>query len=174
MDTIHTRIPDDQAYELMNTGGIVLLCTKGQDRYDLAPIAWTCPLDYTPVSKILLVCDVAHRTLEDLRASGEFAVALPAASQRDLVERTGSVSGREADKYASLGLAANRAVSVDVLIPDGVAAWLECRLIHVYMEGTSAIVTGEVIAAFAIPEAWKERLHYVSEGIWYAPGVTIP
>ena len=42
------------AYQLQNAGGLVLICTKGQEgRYDLAPVAWCCPLDYDRVSRLL-------------------------------------------------------------------------------------------------------------------------
>jgi len=158
MKTDYQSVPLDGAYELMNPGGIVLLCTKGGGRYDLAPIAWACPLEYSPVSKVLLVCDEGHRTLADLRSSGEFAVAFPTPAQRRLVEETGLVSGRDEDKYARLGIDYRRAARV------------ECRLARIVEEGTSMIVMGEVLAAFAVPEAWKARLHYVREGVWYAPG----
>lgn len=139
-------------------------------RYDIAPIAWCCPLDYAPVSKILLVCDTSHRTYTDLCASGEFALALPTFLQKDLVLRTGSVSGNDVDKYAHLGIPAFRARKVDALIPEGVAGWLECKLGRVVVEGTSAIVTGEVVFASARPECWRERLHYIDDSRWFSPG----
>jgi flavin reductase (DIM6/NTAB) family NADH-FMN oxidoreductase RutF len=59
---------------------------------------------------------------------------------------------------------------VDALVPAGVAAWLECRLLRTVAEGSSSIVLGEVIRARAVPEAWKLRLHYASEGVMYSPG----
>jgi flavin reductase (DIM6/NTAB) family NADH-FMN oxidoreductase RutF len=184
----------EKAYALQNAGGLVLVCTAGRGgvahavasaaatvpasaadqagaiRYDLAPVAWCCPLDNDPVSKILLVCDTAHRTYADLRASGEFALALPSFRQKGLVLGTGSVSGNEVDKYASLGIAGFRARMVDALIPEGVAGWLECRLGSVFVEGTSAIVTGEVLFASAHPDCWRERLHYVDDSRWFSPG----
>ncbi len=163
-----------EAYELLNPGGLVLVCTKSEDgRYDLAPVAWNCPLDYEPVSRVLFVCDPGHRSYEDLVEAGEFVLALPSVAQRVLVEKTGSVSGRDVDKYAEFGIAAERAREVDALVPAGVAGWLECRLLRVIVEGSSAVVMGEVLRAAAAPEAWKLRLHYVREGLWYAPGAAL-
>lgn len=163
-----------EAYELLNPGGLVLVCTKSEDgRYDLAPVAWNCPLDYEPVSRVLFVCDPGHRSYEDLVEAGEFVLALPSVAQRVLVEKTGSVSGRDVDKYAEFGIAAERARDVDALVPAGVAGWLECRLLRVIVEGSSAVVMGEVLRAAAAPEAWKLRLHYVREGLWYAPGAAL-
>jgi flavin reductase (DIM6/NTAB) family NADH-FMN oxidoreductase RutF len=167
----YPEVPVIEAYELLNAGGMVLLCTRSHDgRYDLAPIAWNCPLDYAPASRLILVCDTGHRSYEDLQESGEFAVALPTAAQRGLIERSGAVSGRDADKYASLGIESFPAGRVDALVPAGVSGWLECRLLRIVIEGTSAVVMGEVLRAAARKDAWKERIHFVREGLWFAPG----
>jgi flavin reductase (DIM6/NTAB) family NADH-FMN oxidoreductase RutF len=164
-------IPVNKAYELQNAGGLVIVCTRGRDgRYDLAPVAWSCPLELDPVSRMIVVCDTGHRTCEDLAAAKEFALALPSAAQAELVMRTGSVSGRAVDKYEKFGIAWTAARKVDARIPQGVAGWIECRLMRIVTEGSSAIVLGEVVAAAARPEAWKERLHYVREGIMFSPG----
>ena len=160
-----------EAYTLFNPGGLILLCTRSAEGiYDLAPIAWNCPLDYDPVSRLLLVCDTGHASYDNLRARPDFILALPGAAQRDIVERSGSISGRDGDKYAALGIRAFPGTAVDAMIPEGASAWAECRLLRIALAGTSAIVIGEVISAKATKDFWKDRLHYVKEGIWYAPG----
>jgi len=167
----YAEVPVSKAYELLNPGGLVLVCTRSEDgRYDLAPVAWNCPLDYEPVSRVLFVCDPGHRTYEDLVEAGEFVLALPTPEQRELVEKTGSVSGHDVDKYAHFAIEAFAAQSVDARVPALVAGWLECRLVRVVIEGSSAVVMGEVLRAEALREAWKRRLHFAREGLWYAPG----
>jgi flavin reductase (DIM6/NTAB) family NADH-FMN oxidoreductase RutF len=164
-------VPAKEAYALLNCGGMILLCTRSEaGRYDLAPIAWSCPLDYEPTSRILFVCDPLHATHDNILARREFAVALPTPAQRDLVNEAGSSSGRDGDKYEMLGIRAFAAAWVDAMIPEDVAAWLECRLIRTIAEGSVSIVMGEVLSASATEDAWKRRLHYVSESIFYAPG----
>lgn len=179
----------DMAYTLQNAGGLVLLCTAGdetdtpcpdcsvessvQRRFDIAPIAWCCPLDYAPVSKFIIVCDTGHRSYEDLLLSKEFVLALPTAGQKDLVLATGSVSGRDEDKYAKFNIPAFHARSVEALVPCGVAGWIECSLGAVHVEGTSAIVTGIARRAFARPEAWSTRLHFVDEKTWFTPSTRL-
>ena len=168
------------AHELQNAGGLIFVCTHGRDtengedvagsRYDLAPIAWCCPLDYAPVSRLLLVCDTGHRTYRDIVASGEFAIAFPTQAQLGLVEQTGSVSGRDVDKYKEFTIKSLSSKKIDTLIPEGVAGWIECRLIKVVEEGTSAIVMGEALFAAAQHDAWRERVHFVKEGLMFAPG----
>lgn len=178
-DVDYASVALTEAYSLQNAGGLVLVCTKGQAaaeataRYDLAPVAWCCPLDYAPVSRILLVCDTAHRSFEDLAASKEFVLALPEAAQKDLVRHTGSISGKDVDKYGHFSIPAFRAGTVDALVPEGVAGWLECGLDTIYIEETSAIVTATVRAAFAREGAWKRRLHYVEDSTWFEPGKSV-
>ena len=159
------------AYTLQNAGGLVLVCTKGADgRYDLAPVAWCCPLDYAPVSRFLCVLDTGHQTFRDIEASREFAIALPSANQKDLAMNCGSVSGSDVDKYGKFGIEAFQGKRVDVRIPAGVAGWMECSLSGLVVEGTSAIVMGDALHAEARENAWKERLHFVSEGLLFRPG----
>lgn len=164
-------IPAPEAYELLNTGGVVLVCTKGADgRYDLAPVAWCCPLDYEPTSRAMIVLDPGHLTTGNLEASGRFILALPTFAQKSLVERTGSVSGREGDKYEKFGIRAVRGDAVDALIPEGVAGYLECSVIEFRRVGSVAVVSAEVLKAAAVPDAWKRRLHHAGGEIFYRPG----
>ena len=162
------------AYQLQNAGGLVLICTKGEEgRYDLAPVAWCCPLDYDPVSRLLCVLDICHKTFKDLEASKEFAIALPAAAQKELITRCGSVSGFEADKYQKFDIAAFAGKAADVMIPVGVAGWIECRVSGIIVQGTSGVIMGDALHAEAIEEAWRERFHYVSEEIGFRPGIRL-
>jgi flavin reductase (DIM6/NTAB) family NADH-FMN oxidoreductase RutF len=141
------------AYKLQNAGGLVLICTKGNDgRYDLAPVAWCCPLDYDPVSRFLCVLDTGHRTF------------------KDLVMSCGSVSGTDVDKYQKFGIEAFAGSHIDVKIPAGVSGWIECSLSGLVVEGTSAIVMGDALHAEAVESAWKERIHFVSDGLLFIPG----
>jgi flavin reductase (DIM6/NTAB) family NADH-FMN oxidoreductase RutF len=167
-------VPAAEAYSLLNTGGVVLVCTKGRDgRYDLAPIAWSCPLDYEPTSRVLIVLDPNHRTTENLEAAGEFVLALPTYAQKALVEATGSVSGKTVDKYAEFGIAATPASAVDALVPAGAAGHLECRLIESRRVGSVAVVAAEVVRAAAVEEAWKYRLHHAGGEVFYRPGPVV-
>ena len=167
----YAKVELKSAYTLQNAGGLVLVCTKDRKgSYDLAPVAWCCPLDYEPVSRFLCVLDTGHKTFKDLEKSREFAIALPTPAQKDLVMSCGSVSGSEVDKYVKFGIASFAGHRVDVKIPSGVAGWIECSLIDIVVKGSSAIVMGEALHAEAIESAWNERIHFVEEGKLFRPG----
>lgn len=174
----YTEIPADKAYTLQNPGGIILLCTRGsvpggdkaQARYDFAPLAWCTPYEFAPVSKLLFVCDISHKTYHDAQENKQFVIALPSPEMRELIERAGSVSGFDVDKFKQLNVDYLTAKSMDIRVPEGVAAWMECSLEKIIVEGTSGIVLASVAKAFAVSESWKYRLHFVDDDIWYTPG----
>jgi flavin reductase (DIM6/NTAB) family NADH-FMN oxidoreductase RutF len=130
-------------------------------------------LDYEPTSQVLFVCDTGHRTLANIKETAIFALALPTWRQLELVEKAGSVSGREGDKYARLGIPAFAAQTAGLRIPEGVAGWLECRLLDLIDRRTACVVCGEVSAARAVDKAWMERLHMGGDG-WYRPEPLTP
>ena len=166
----YAETPISEAYAYLNTGGIVIVCTKASDgSYDLAPIAWSCPLDYEPSSRVMIVLDPGHRTSENIEASKEFVLALPTFAQKGLVEKTGAISGRDADKYSKFGILSMAASSIDARVPEGVAGYLECRLLDVRRIGSVAVYSAEVARAAAVPDAWRYRLHYIGGNRYYRP-----
>ncbi|MDD3981316.1 MAG: flavin reductase [Spirochaetia bacterium] len=167
----YSKISVKDAYSLQNAGGLVFVCTKGAEgRYDLAPVAWCCPLDYEPVSKFLCVLDTGHKTWADILAQGNFALAFPSIGQKELVERCGSVSGFTVDKYESFSIPYIPGKALDLRIPQGVAGWVECSLFKTEVLGTSGIVFGQALEARALADCWKERLHYAGDSIYFRPG----
>ena len=135
-----------EAYELVTPGMPILVASRGA-HYNLAPIAWNCPLDYEPVTKLLFVCDPAHQTAANIKKTGEFAVCIPSSGDDPLIEQCGSVSDPAADKFARFSIAAMNAERTDLRIPASCAAWVECRLIRVIPEGSVEIFLGEAVAA---------------------------
>lgn len=164
-----------KAYELTNGGGVALVCSAGRagGDYDLAPVAWHCPLDYEPVSRFLIVLDPAHRSAENIRSRGEFVLAMPTWEQKDLVLKAGSVSGREKDKYRAFSIASFPARAVDALVPEGVAGWAECRLLEARPLGSVVMIAGELLRAAAVAEPWRLVLHHAGGSLFFRSGETL-
>ncbi|OQB97026.1 MAG: Flavin reductase like domain protein [Spirochaetes bacterium ADurb.Bin110] len=139
-------------------------------RYDFAPLAWCIPYEYEPVSKLIIVCDTSHKTFHDVKENSVFAIAFPSFEMRSLIQHAGSVSGFDVDKFDHFHVPHFCAKTIDVRIPEGVVGWMECSLERIIIEGTSGILLGAVIKAFAIAESWKHRIHYLNDPIWYKPG----
>lgn len=139
------------AYKLLTPGQTVLIATKGKrdGQYNLTPIAWTCPLDYEPVTKVLFVSDPAHQAAANIRRTNEFAVCVPLSNDDLIIEQCGSVSSADADKFAQFSISAHKAAAIDVMIPENCQSWIECTLIRSVTEGNAEIFMGLAKAAFS-------------------------
>lgn len=173
------HVPTDKAYRLLNTGAVILVCTRdGSGVPNHAPLAWHCPLAMDPVTRVLMVCDMEHKTASNIRETGKYVIAIPHASQVELVTKAGSVSGREVKKFDHLHIDAFESRLFGYPVPDGSLAYLECRLDSIIEEHD--LILGTVLNALAHAEAFHERLlvespagktlHHLGEGKFMIPG----
>lgn len=154
----YVEIGLESAMLLINHGPVVLVSTKDEKGgYDIAPVAWNCPLGKNP-PRLLIVVGKRHRTCENITAAGEFIICVPHVSQAEMVRETGSVSGREIDKFDSMNIEAFAGSSVDAMIPEGCVGYLECKVEKVIDGGHVDIVAAEVLRAVVDKEAFDGRL----------------
>lgn len=170
-DARMNTVSNEDAYTLLNPGGVILVCTRSADGdYDMAPVAWNCPLDYEPTSRVLFVMDPGHQTSRNIEASGRFVLALPTWEQKALVLAAGSVSGKDTDKFERFSVDWKLAEGQDVRVPIGVAGYFECRLLETRQIGSSVIIAAQIDRACAVADAWKYRLHHAGGDLFYRPG----
>ncbi|MCE5300779.1 MAG: flavin reductase family protein [Spirochaetia bacterium] len=161
----YTTVPLKKAYKLINPGQMVLVSTVSEDKkFNIAPIAWTCPCEIDP-PRVILCMDAGHKTFKDLKETGIFTVCIPHISQLKMVKQTGSVSGRDADKFRKFGIATVAGKRSLCRIPEGLIGYLECRVKNINdIEGT-AVVVGDVVDAGADTKAFDgERLLAETKG----------
>jgi flavin reductase (DIM6/NTAB) family NADH-FMN oxidoreductase RutF len=174
----------EKAYKLLNTGTLILVSTfdKSQ-KHNLAPIAWNCPLEYDPVTQLLFVCDLEHKTLKNILETQKFTVCVPHSSQYKLVADMGSCSGHDTDKISKYQVPVFRSEQFGHSVPENVIAYLECALVKFIEQGSVAIIIGEVIYAAVDEKAFKERLlseieegktlHHLGGKLFIEPGKLI-
>lgn len=143
----------EHASRLINHGPTVLVTSAHGDQRNVMAAAWSMPVEFTP-PRIAVVIDKKTFTWELVRASGLLGICIPGAALMDACYAAGTLSGREGDKFARLGLAAAAGPALGVpVIEQGCAAWMECRLIdgpelaHVHAAYDSCFV--EVVSARA-------------------------
>ena len=84
-----------------------------------------------------------------IRSCGEFVVNLPTTALLEKVDRCGTTSGRDVDKFATFGLTA---LPADLVAPPLIAECplnLECKLLDVQEWGDHDLFVGEVLAEHA-------------------------
>jgi flavin reductase (DIM6/NTAB) family NADH-FMN oxidoreductase RutF len=137
------------ASRLVNHGPTVLIATEHQGRRNVMAAAWSMPVEFTP-PRIAVVVDKKTFTCELLQASGRFAIGLPCPALADLTYAVGSESGREADKFARLGIRWVPGPVLGLPLIEGCVAWLELRHIpEPHTEHAYDTVFGEVVSAQA-------------------------
>jgi flavin reductase (DIM6/NTAB) family NADH-FMN oxidoreductase RutF len=87
----------------------------------------------------------ARYTHELISRTGEFVVNLPPARLLEKVDRCGSVSGRQVDKFAAFGLTALAATRVRPPLIAECPVNLECRLLGIEEIGDHDLFKGEVL-----------------------------
>lgn len=154
----YVKVGVNEAYRLLGFGPLVLVSTRARDgRYDIAPVAWNCPLNDEP-TRVVIVVDRHHQTASNIRRSKEFIVCVPHASQKRLVTDAGSVSGREADKFSRFGIDACKGKKTDALVPRGCVGYIECSLMRAVCTEFAYLFIGQCVAAAALKGAFRKRV----------------
>ncbi|HEY9124940.1 MAG TPA: flavin reductase family protein [Bacteroidales bacterium] len=152
-------VKNEKAYQLLNSGGLIIVCTVSSEGiYNMAPIAWHCPVDYDKTTRLLFVSDLQHKTYANIIDTKKFVIALPSANQVEMVKELGSCSGHKVNKIEHLHLSTFESPVLKIALPLDCIAYLECNLHSVVMQETVGIVLGDVINAFGQKDAYKGRL----------------
>lgn len=85
----------------------------------------------------------SHALISDTR---EYVVNLPTAAMVEVVDRCGSVSGRDVDKFEMLGLSALPAAKVSPPLVGECPVNVECRVIGIQEIGDHDLFLGEAVA----------------------------
>ena len=115
---------------------------------DLLAVAWINIVASTPPS-IAMGLRRTRRTLELIRATGEFTVNVPSTSMATVVDYCGLVSGRQHDKVAETGLTLVPAALVGTPIVLECPYNLECRVTQEVPIGEYVLVIGEIVESHA-------------------------
>ena len=140
-----------EAYKMLSGHEPAVLATKGKGLYNLTPYGWFMPMDYEPVTKIIVSSDPAHQADLNIRSNEEFALCLPKDGEdnAEWIKSCGSISSPTADKFNMFNIEGIKADKIDVMIPANLlSGWIECRLIKVQREGSVDLIFGEAVAAF--------------------------
>ena len=94
---------------------------------------------------------------ELVSATREYVVNLPTAAMVEVVDRCGSFSGRDVDKFAELGLTAAPAESVRPPLIAECPINVECRVIGIHEVGDHDLFLGEAVAEHVAEDALDEE-----------------
>jgi len=94
---------------------------------------------------------------ELISASREYVVNLPTAAMVETVDRCGTVSGRDVDKFAAFGLTAVPAEKVRPPLIAQCPISIECKVIAIHEVGDHDLFLGEAVAQHVAEDALDEN-----------------
>ncbi len=117
---------------------------KGQP--NIMPAGWCMICNSQPLMMAVSVgfTRYTHQCLEE---TGEFVLAWPGVGQEELINQTGSTSGRDINKFTEFGLQELPAQVVKAPLVEGCAVALECVVVSQLELEDHSIFVGEVVAA---------------------------
>lgn len=177
------RLPVElvKSYRLLNHGPTVLVTSAHGGTSNVMAAAWSMPLDFSP-PKVAVVIDRNTLTRQLIEASSEFALNIPSRDLARLTLAVGSASGREVDKFQAHGIGTFAGDKIGTPLLEGCLGWLECRVIpEPHVQATYDLFLGEVVAAWAAPEAFsnghwnigeggRRSIHYIAGGHFFETG----
>jgi len=135
---------------------LVVSCDR-EGRPNVMPAGWSMVTSAVPP---MLAVSIGHRryTHKLIEETGEFVIVFPSEVMGDLINYTGSCSGRDVDKFKEYNIETLKSKYVrPPLIKDAVACF-ECKVRGKLVTGDHTIFAGEVLASY-VSEKYKDRLY---------------
>ncbi len=165
--------PLSKVYGLLEPGPVLLLATAGKGRPNVMTLSWHMPMEFEPP---LVGCVLSNRDYSFglLKAARECTLNIPTADLADQVVAVGNCSGRDVDKFRSVGLTAKPARQVRAPLVAECYAGLECRVADTRLVNRYGLFVLEVVRAWVDTAVKDPRtLHHRGMGAFMVAGETI-
>lgn len=124
---------------LLENKSVTILSLKRDDQVFFMPTSWNLPISYRP--PMVMVCVGEKRFTHQMISSptvDSFTLSVP--YDKKIVEKLGSISGRDVDKVKEFGLK----YDPESLCPAGCLGFVKAKIIERKQYGTHLMVIGEV------------------------------
>lgn len=166
-------LPLPEVYQLLEPGPVVLLTTAHRGQSNVMTMSWHMMVEFTPP---LLACIVSTGdfSFTALRATKQCVIAIPAVELAPKVVEIGNCSGRDVDKFATLGLTQLPATLVTPPLVAECFANLECTVVETRLVNKYNLFVLQVVAAWTDPAQNHPRtIHHHGYGRFVVDGETI-
>ena len=141
------QVPTSEAIARKYPEWVMFVISRdGDGAPDVMPAGWCMICNGNPLMMAVSVGfgRYTHRCLEE---TGEFVLAWPGVGQEELINQTGTTSGRDINKVEEFGLTELPATIVNAPLIEGCAIALECVVVSQLELEDHSIFVGEVVAA---------------------------
>lgn len=124
--------------------GVFVITTKDGERLNGMTAAWVMRASFDPP---LVAVSVGHTRFSHgmIKNSGVFAVNVLSEGQAEVGKHFGFKTGRNTDKFAGVDCAPPSKTGAPIL--EGIAGYLDCRVVGSFETGDHTIFVGEVVAS---------------------------
>ncbi|MSR86374.1 flavin reductase family protein [Candidatus Woesearchaeota archaeon] len=125
-----------------------LITSHGPHGNNIMAAEWTHHVSYEP-GLIAICLDPEHATTANIKKTKEFGVSLCAVDQNVISSVSGTNCGRDVDKIAvlkELGFVFSLGKKTKVLLIEGAALNIECKLVKTVVLGDHVMFVGEALA----------------------------
>ncbi|MDD4957613.1 MAG: flavin reductase family protein [Candidatus Omnitrophica bacterium] len=157
-------------YRLLEPGPVVMVTTALRGKMNVMTMSWHTMMEFSPP---LIGCIISNRnhTFDMLKATKECVIAIPPAGLVKKVVRVGSVSGRDTDKFAEIGLTPEAAARVKAPLVAECFANIECKVVDTaMMDKYNFFVLKAVRAWVDTAQKRPKALHHSGKGIFASDG----
>jgi flavin reductase (DIM6/NTAB) family NADH-FMN oxidoreductase RutF len=166
-------LPLAKVYQLLEPGPVVLLTTAHKGRANMMAMSWHMMVEFEPP---LIACVVSNAdySYTALRATKQCVIAIPALTLAPKVVQIGNCSGRDVDKFQSIGLTAAPARLVEAPLVAECFANLECKVVDIHLVNKYNLFVLEVLKAWTDPaQKHPKTIHHHGYSSFVVDGETI-
>lgn len=167
------EFPLSKVYQLLEPGPVVLLTTARGGHANVMTMSWHMMVEFTPP---LVACVVSNAdySFAALRATKECVIGIPAVGLASKVVAVGNCSGRDVDKFETIGLTRVAAQHVAAPLIAECFANLECKVVDTRLVNKYNLFILEVLQAWTDPAQQDVKtIHHRGYGAFVVDGETI-
>ena len=136
----------DRTLELMQGPGLLLSSVDKDGQPNVMTIGWGTPGFIWRRPIFIVLVRHSRYTFQNIEATGEFVVNVPAEDMGEVCNYCGTASGRDEDKFMGAGLTAVEAATVKAPLIAECDAFYECRVVHTG-DVTEENIDAEILAS---------------------------
>lgn len=162
-----------QVYQLLEPGPVVLLTTSHKGKANVMTMSWHMMVEFVPPLVACVVSD-ADYSFTALHSTRECVIAIPAVKLAPKVVEVGNCSGRDTDKFTTIGLTPLPAEQVAAPLVAECFANLECRVADMRLVSKYSLFVLEVVKAWTDPRQKNPKtIHHRGYGNFVVDGKEI-
>ena len=152
MGTLTAR-PNRDALRLIVAGPVTLVSSMHRGQPNVMTAAWHMPISLSP-TLISVAIHPARLTHTFVSASEQFVVNIPTVDLIGPVHHAGMITGRDIDKFATVGLEPEESTVVEAPRVTGCAAYIECQVRDRSAMGDHDLFVADIVSVIADDESF--------------------